>query len=169
MWPPLKRLDLSDNALRYLPQLLISRWDWLEKLDLTNNKWSCDCDNEYLVSSGKIYNTLFNQRINLSDSFHIDLFHHHRFNHNILIKKYDFDWNFIPIHNSIKRVLSYYKLKSKNIFVISFSNRIENKRIFLFLISSRKLASYIWSCFEKNKKEEKPAKNLSLKVFELHW
>lgn len=53
MWPPLKKLDLSDNALRYLPQLLISRWDWLEKLDLTNNKWSCDCDNEYLVSSGK--------------------------------------------------------------------------------------------------------------------
>lgn len=27
---------------------------------------------------------------------------------------------------------------------------------FLFLISSRKLASYIWSCFEKKKKKEKP-------------
>ncbi|XP_016914126.1 leucine-rich repeat neuronal protein 3 [Apis cerana] len=50
VWPPLKKLDLSDNALRYLPQLLISRWDWLEKLDLTNNKWSCDCDNEYLIN-----------------------------------------------------------------------------------------------------------------------
>lgn len=52
MWPPLKKLDLSDNALRYLPQQLVARWDWLEKLDLMNNKWSCDCNNQYLVSSG---------------------------------------------------------------------------------------------------------------------
>ncbi|KAK9297190.1 hypothetical protein QLX08_009053 [Tetragonisca angustula] len=50
VWPPLKKLDLSDNALRYLPQLFVARWDWLEELDLMNNKWSCDCNNQYLIS-----------------------------------------------------------------------------------------------------------------------
>ena len=51
VWPPLKQLDLSDNALRYLPQQLVARWDWLEKLDLMNNKWSCDCNNQYLIGT----------------------------------------------------------------------------------------------------------------------
>ncbi|XP_043595808.1 leucine-rich repeat neuronal protein 3-like [Bombus pyrosoma] len=51
VWPPLKKLDLSDNALRYLPQQLVARWDWLEKLDLMNNKWSCDCNNQYLIGT----------------------------------------------------------------------------------------------------------------------
>ncbi|CAL7951782.1 unnamed protein product [Xylocopa violacea] len=49
--PPMKKLDLSDNALRYLPQLFVARWDWLEELNLMNNKWSCDCDNQYLIST----------------------------------------------------------------------------------------------------------------------
>ncbi|XP_076302372.1 CD180 antigen-like [Lasioglossum baleicum] len=48
-WPPLKKLDLSDNALRYLPQQFVARWDWLEELNLMNNKWSCDCNNQYLI------------------------------------------------------------------------------------------------------------------------
>ncbi|XP_076754258.1 tsukushi [Xylocopa sonorina] len=51
LWPPIKKLDLSDNALRYLPQLFVARWDWLEELDLMNNKWSCDCDNQYLIGT----------------------------------------------------------------------------------------------------------------------
>ncbi|XP_053994557.1 leucine-rich repeat neuronal protein 3-like [Hylaeus volcanicus] len=51
MWPPLKELVLSDNALQYLPQYLLLRWDLLEKLDLTNNKWSCDCNNQYLAAT----------------------------------------------------------------------------------------------------------------------
>lgn len=50
MWPPLKKVDISDNALRYLPASLVGRWDKLEELDLMNNEWSCDCDNQYLVS-----------------------------------------------------------------------------------------------------------------------
>ncbi|XP_017792437.1 PREDICTED: leucine-rich repeat neuronal protein 2-like isoform X2 [Habropoda laboriosa] len=49
VWPHLKKLDLSNNALRYLPQQFLARWDWLEELDLMNNKWSCDCDNQYLI------------------------------------------------------------------------------------------------------------------------
>ncbi|XP_033325187.2 extracellular matrix protein 2 [Megalopta genalis] len=49
-WPPLKKLDLSDNALRYLPVHLVGAdWDTLEELDLMNNKWSCDCHNQYLI------------------------------------------------------------------------------------------------------------------------
>ncbi|XP_043665773.1 platelet glycoprotein V-like [Vespula pensylvanica] len=51
LWPPLKILDLSDNALRYLPSQLVGRWDRLEELDLMNNEWSCDCDNQYLINS----------------------------------------------------------------------------------------------------------------------
>lgn len=52
MWPPLKKLDISDNALRYLPSMLVGRWDGLEELDLMNNEWSCDCNNQFLVSCG---------------------------------------------------------------------------------------------------------------------
>ncbi|XP_047345545.1 leucine-rich repeat neuronal protein 2-like isoform X1 [Vespa velutina] len=51
VWPPLKILDLSDNALRYLPSQLVERWDRLEELDLMNNEWSCDCNNQYLINS----------------------------------------------------------------------------------------------------------------------
>ncbi|CAK9831544.1 Leucine-rich repeat neuronal protein 1 [Anthophora retusa] len=51
VWPPLKKLYLSDNALRYLPQQFVARWDWLEELDLMNNKWSCDCNNQYLIGT----------------------------------------------------------------------------------------------------------------------
>lgn len=51
-WPLLKKLDLSDNALRYLPVHLVgAEWDTLEELDLMNNKWSCDCLNQYLIGT----------------------------------------------------------------------------------------------------------------------
>ena len=51
MWPPLKKLNMASNDLRYLPMLLVGRWDKLEELRLTGNQWNCDCDNQYLVSS----------------------------------------------------------------------------------------------------------------------
>ncbi|EFN84842.1 Leucine-rich repeat neuronal protein 2 [Harpegnathos saltator] len=51
MWPPLKKLDISDNALQYLPAMLVGRWDNLEELDLMNNEWSCDCNNQFLVGT----------------------------------------------------------------------------------------------------------------------
>lgn len=51
MWPPLKKLYVSDNALQYLPALLVGKWGELEELDLMNNEWSCDCDNQFLVSA----------------------------------------------------------------------------------------------------------------------
>ncbi|CAG5103225.1 Similar to LRRN1: Leucine-rich repeat neuronal protein 1 (Homo sapiens) [Cotesia congregata] len=50
-WPPLKILDLSNNALKYLSaNLLGGMWHKLEKLILLNNDWSCDCQNQYLIT-----------------------------------------------------------------------------------------------------------------------
>jgi len=51
VWPPLKKLNVASNALQYLPMLLISRWDKLEELRLTDNQWSCDCRNQYLIGT----------------------------------------------------------------------------------------------------------------------
>ncbi|XP_043463231.1 leucine-rich repeat neuronal protein 1-like [Leptopilina heterotoma] len=48
---PLKKLLISDNALQYLPEHFVARWDRLEELDLMNNQWSCDCDNQYLIAN----------------------------------------------------------------------------------------------------------------------
>ncbi|XP_029660763.1 leucine-rich repeat neuronal protein 2-like [Formica exsecta] len=50
-WPLLKKLDLSSNALRYLPVLFLDRWDRLEELHLMHNPWSCDCRNQYLIGT----------------------------------------------------------------------------------------------------------------------
>ncbi|XP_074110663.1 uncharacterized protein LOC141534918 isoform X1 [Cotesia typhae] len=51
IWPPLKTLDLSNNALKYLSaNLLGGMWHKLEKLILLNNDWSCDCQNQYLIT-----------------------------------------------------------------------------------------------------------------------
>lgn len=58
-WPPLKKLDLSSNALRYLPMLFFDRWDRLEELHLMHNRWSCDCQNQHLVSPDEIATTFF--------------------------------------------------------------------------------------------------------------
>ncbi|EGI61717.1 PREDICTED: leucine-rich repeat neuronal protein 2-like [Acromyrmex echinatior] len=51
MWPPLKKLNMASNDLRYLPMLLVGRWDKLEELRLTGNQWNCDCDNQYLIGT----------------------------------------------------------------------------------------------------------------------
>ncbi|XP_016844809.1 leucine-rich repeat-containing protein 4B isoform X2 [Nasonia vitripennis] len=50
-WPALKTLNISSNALRYLPGNLLVRWDRLEELHLMNNQWACDCDNQYLIGT----------------------------------------------------------------------------------------------------------------------
>ncbi|XP_012281030.1 leucine-rich repeat neuronal protein 3 [Orussus abietinus] len=51
IWPPLRKLEIANNALRYLPANLVGRWDKLEKLSLTNNAWSCDCENQFMIGS----------------------------------------------------------------------------------------------------------------------
>ncbi|XP_075215736.1 CD180 antigen-like isoform X2 [Lycorma delicatula] len=51
IWPPLKRLYLSHNQLRYLESNLVGRWDLLDSLDLQENPWVCDCKNQWMVSN----------------------------------------------------------------------------------------------------------------------
>ncbi|KAF7987842.1 hypothetical protein HCN44_003705 [Aphidius gifuensis] len=51
IWPQLKILDISNNALKYLPSDLIARWDKLEYLSIINNDWVCDCDNQDLIGN----------------------------------------------------------------------------------------------------------------------
>ncbi|XP_014210826.1 toll-like receptor 13 [Copidosoma floridanum] len=48
-WPLIKALDLSNNALKYLPDNLIARWDDVKQLHLKDNQWHCDCDNQNLI------------------------------------------------------------------------------------------------------------------------
>lgn len=51
LWPRIVKLDLSYNALGYLDSGLLNRWDTLEELNLQGNKWICDCENQWLVST----------------------------------------------------------------------------------------------------------------------
>lgn len=48
--PPITKLYLSYNKLGYLHTHLLSRWDRLEVLDLQNNPWVCDCQNQWILS-----------------------------------------------------------------------------------------------------------------------
>ncbi|XP_015123013.1 carboxypeptidase N subunit 2 [Diachasma alloeum] len=65
IWPPLKGLDISDNALEYIPATLLGRWDKLEQLDLSNNQWGCNCDNQFLVGNllPKLGRTLLGEKV----------------------------------------------------------------------------------------------------------
>ncbi|XP_011499664.1 PREDICTED: TLR4 interactor with leucine rich repeats-like [Ceratosolen solmsi marchali] len=50
-WPPLKVLNISNNALHYLSATLVARWDKLQELHIMSNNWNCDCDNQYLIGT----------------------------------------------------------------------------------------------------------------------
>ncbi|XP_050520168.1 leucine-rich repeat neuronal protein 2-like [Daktulosphaira vitifoliae] len=50
-WPQIVKLNLNNNALGYLDSNLLSRWDTLIELNLQGNKWICDCENQWLVST----------------------------------------------------------------------------------------------------------------------
>lgn len=49
IWPPLKVLSLNNNSLRYLDSHLLSRWDDLQKINVQNNPWVCDCENQWII------------------------------------------------------------------------------------------------------------------------
>ncbi|XP_014227023.1 toll-like receptor 13 [Trichogramma pretiosum] len=49
VWPKLKTLNISGNALRYLRSGLIARWDDVNELHALGNNWSCDCENQYFI------------------------------------------------------------------------------------------------------------------------
>ncbi|KAJ3652392.1 hypothetical protein Zmor_018361 [Zophobas morio] len=48
-WPPIKKLYLQDNKLSYIDMQLILQWKDLTELDLTNNPWTCECENQWIV------------------------------------------------------------------------------------------------------------------------
>lgn len=42
---------LNNNSLHSIDKHLIGRWDHLTIIDLQNNPWMCDCENQWLVST----------------------------------------------------------------------------------------------------------------------
>ncbi|RZC39590.1 leucine-rich repeat neuronal protein 1, partial [Asbolus verrucosus] len=48
-WPPIKKLYLQDNKLTSIDMQLILNWKSLNALDLTNNPWTCECENQWMV------------------------------------------------------------------------------------------------------------------------
>nr|CAI5828222.1 unnamed protein product [Callosobruchus analis] len=49
VWPPLKELYLGNNKLSYLESELLARWDNLMALDINDNPWTCECENQWLI------------------------------------------------------------------------------------------------------------------------
>ncbi|CAH1963122.1 unnamed protein product [Acanthoscelides obtectus] len=49
IWPPLKELYLGNNKLSYLESELVARWDALLALDINDNPWTCECENQWLI------------------------------------------------------------------------------------------------------------------------
>lgn len=51
VWPPIKALYLHNTNISNLDSHLIGRWDEMEVVDIRNNPWSCNCDNQWLVDT----------------------------------------------------------------------------------------------------------------------
>lgn len=51
IWPPISHLDLHNNKLTYLDRHLIVKWEGLSGLDLRENLWSCDCENQWMFDT----------------------------------------------------------------------------------------------------------------------
>lgn len=49
IWPPIGKLYLRNNKLAYLDRHLIVKWEGLSDLDLTDNPWACECENQWMV------------------------------------------------------------------------------------------------------------------------
>lgn len=49
IWPPISKLDIRNNKLSYLDRHFIVKWEGLTDLDLTENPWSCDCENQWML------------------------------------------------------------------------------------------------------------------------
>ncbi|KAL4711237.1 hypothetical protein ACJJTC_019078 [Scirpophaga incertulas] len=48
-WPPLTELYLQSNSLPEIDSRLVSRWDKLEKVDVSDNPFMCDCSTQWMV------------------------------------------------------------------------------------------------------------------------
>ncbi|XP_033609785.1 leucine-rich repeat-containing protein 70 isoform X4 [Cryptotermes secundus] len=50
-WPPIVKLDLGHNNLASLDRHLLGHWKILQYLNLVGNRWLCDCENQWMVST----------------------------------------------------------------------------------------------------------------------
>ncbi|KAK9876132.1 hypothetical protein WA026_011249 [Henosepilachna vigintioctopunctata] len=51
IWPSIRKIFLNDNQLSYINRSLLARWDSLADLDLLNNPWTCECENQWMVET----------------------------------------------------------------------------------------------------------------------
>ncbi|XP_057654464.1 chondroadherin-like [Diorhabda carinulata] len=49
VYPPIKKLHIGNNKLAYLDSEIIARWDGLSELDIRENPWTCECENQWLI------------------------------------------------------------------------------------------------------------------------
>ncbi|XP_066144582.1 leucine-rich repeat neuronal protein 1-like [Euwallacea fornicatus] len=49
IWPQIRKLYLQNNKLSYLKSDFIIRWDSLTELDIRDNPWTCECENQWMV------------------------------------------------------------------------------------------------------------------------
>lgn len=50
-WPRVKRFYLHNNNLSTLDAQLLTHWAEMELVDIRQNPWNCDCDNQWLVET----------------------------------------------------------------------------------------------------------------------
>lgn len=50
-WPRVKRMYLHNNNLSSLDSSLLARWDDMEVVDIRQNPWICDCDNQWVIET----------------------------------------------------------------------------------------------------------------------
>ncbi|CAH0761760.1 unnamed protein product [Diatraea saccharalis] len=50
-WPLVKELYLKSNALTEVDSRLLSRWDLLDAIDVSDNPFMCDCSTQWMVDS----------------------------------------------------------------------------------------------------------------------
>ncbi|XP_044260532.1 protein flightless-1-like [Tribolium madens] len=48
-WPPIKKLFLQNNKLASIDMEIILNWKDLDALDLTENAWTCECENQWMI------------------------------------------------------------------------------------------------------------------------
>ncbi|KAL3270508.1 hypothetical protein HHI36_021048 [Cryptolaemus montrouzieri] len=51
VWPSIKKLYLNDNQLSYMNKSFLAQWDSLAELDLLDNPWTCECENQWMVDT----------------------------------------------------------------------------------------------------------------------
>ncbi|KAJ2943319.1 hypothetical protein O0L34_g12124 [Tuta absoluta] len=49
VWPPIKELYLQSNNLSEIDSRLVSRWDLVQKVDVSDNPFLCDCTTQWMV------------------------------------------------------------------------------------------------------------------------